>query len=150
MSNRVYINGNLLPKEQAVVSVFDHGFLYGDGVFEGIRVYGGKVFLLREHVDRLYDSARSIGLDIPISRADMTDALLDTALAKATELAAMPPKAIQAMKRLLRHTDVPSIKDIRKLENDTLFARIGTPENNEAIRAFFEKRAPDFTNLPDE
>ncbi|MFO0694742.1 MAG: enoyl-CoA hydratase-related protein [Polyangiales bacterium] len=93
------------------------------------------------------DEAVALGLGLAVVEPD---ALLDTALAKATELAAMPPKAIQAMKRLLRHTDVPSIKDIRKLENDTLFARIGTPENNEAIRAFFEKRAPDFTNLPDE
>lgn len=78
MSNRVYINGNLLPKEQAVVSVFDHGFLYGDGVFEGIRVYGGKVFLLREHVDRLYESARAIRLIIPISVEEMMKAVNDT------------------------------------------------------------------------
>ena len=78
MSNRVYINGNLLPKEQAVVSVFDHGFLYGDGVFEGIRVYGGKVFLLREHVDRLYESARAIRLIIPITIEEMMKAVNDT------------------------------------------------------------------------
>lgn len=78
MSNRVYINGNLLPKDQAVVSVFDHGFLYGDGVFEGIRVYGGKVFLLREHVDRLYESARAIRLVIPMPVEEMMKAVNET------------------------------------------------------------------------
>ena len=65
---RVYINGKLFDKSEAKVSVYDHGLLYGDGVFEGIRVYDGKVFRLREHLDRLYDSARAIYLDIPLSR----------------------------------------------------------------------------------
>lgn len=78
MSGSVYINGKLLPKEQAVVSVFDHGFLYGDGVFEGIRVYRGKVFLLQEHVDRLYESARAIRLVIPISPSEMVAAVEQT------------------------------------------------------------------------
>ncbi|MBX7106363.1 MAG: branched-chain-amino-acid transaminase [Gemmataceae bacterium] len=75
---RVWINGKYFDKHEAKISVYDHGLLYGDGVFEGIRIYSGKIFRCKEHVDRLYDSARSIGLDIPISRADMTDALLDT------------------------------------------------------------------------
>jgi len=57
MSRQVYLNGQLVPQEEAVVSVFDHGLLYGDGVFEGIRVYFGKVFLLKQHIDRLYESA---------------------------------------------------------------------------------------------
>lgn len=78
MSATVYINGNLVPKEQAVVSVFDHGFLYGDGVFEGIRVYHGKVFLLQEHVSRLYESARAIRLIIPISPVEMAAAVEKT------------------------------------------------------------------------
>ena len=78
MSNRVYINGKLLPKEQAVVSVFDHGFLYGDGVFEGIRVYHGRVFLLREHVERLYESARAIRLEIPMTPDQMIQAVNET------------------------------------------------------------------------
>jgi branched-chain amino acid aminotransferase len=68
---QVYLNGSLLPKEQAVVSVFDHGLLYGDGVFEGIRVYNGRVFLLTEHVSRLYESARAIRLEIPIDQPAM-------------------------------------------------------------------------------
>jgi branched-chain amino acid aminotransferase len=67
----IYIDGQWLDRESAKISVFDHGLLYGDGVFEGMRVYGGKVFKLREHVDRLYDSARAILLEIPISRDEM-------------------------------------------------------------------------------
>ena len=65
---KVYINGKLFDKADARVSVYDHGFLYGDGIFEGIRIYGGKVFRLREHIDRLYESARHIWLEIPLSR----------------------------------------------------------------------------------
>lgn len=78
---KVYIAGRLVDKEQAVVSVYDHGFLYGDGVFEGIRVYGGKVFLLAEHIERLYESARAIRLEIPMSRADLTAAVNSTVAA---------------------------------------------------------------------
>jgi branched-chain amino acid aminotransferase len=75
---RVYINGKLFDKAEAKISVYDHGLLYGDGVFEGIRVYRGKVFRLREHIDRLYESARSIDLEIPVSREQMTEAVLTT------------------------------------------------------------------------
>ncbi len=74
----IYYNGDFVPKSQATTSVYDHGFLYGDGVFEGIRAYNGRVFKLREHVDRLYDSARAIALDIPISRDEMEEAILET------------------------------------------------------------------------
>ncbi|MCA9267058.1 MAG: branched-chain amino acid aminotransferase, partial [Planctomycetales bacterium] len=62
MSLQVYVGGKLVPQEDAKVSVFDHGFLYGDGVFEGLRCYGGKVFRLAEHLDRLWDSAKAIWL----------------------------------------------------------------------------------------
>lgn len=78
---KIYMNGNLVPKEQAVVSVFDHGLLYGDGVFEGIRVYGGKVFLLNDHIVRLYESAQAIRLTIPISPEKMTQAVEETVAA---------------------------------------------------------------------
>jgi branched-chain amino acid aminotransferase len=80
---KVYINGKLYDKADAKVSVYDHGLLYGDGVFEGIRVYDGKVFRLREHVDRLYESARHIYLDIPLSREQMTEAITSTVQANA-------------------------------------------------------------------
>jgi branched-chain amino acid aminotransferase len=78
MTPKVYINGKLFDKADAKISVYDHGLLYGDGVFEGIRVYEGKVFRLKEHVERLYDSARHIYLEIPMSREQMTEAVLNT------------------------------------------------------------------------
>lgn len=74
----IYIDGQFLPESEAKVSVFDHGLLYGDGVFEGIRFYNGRVFRLEEHHDRLWDSARSICLEIPMSKEEMTEALLET------------------------------------------------------------------------
>ncbi len=78
MGLKVYLNGELVDKEDACISVYDHGLLYGDGVFEGIRAYGGKVFRGREHVQRLYDSARAIALDIPLSPEEMTEAIETT------------------------------------------------------------------------
>ncbi len=78
MPASVYINGKLLPKEDAKISVYDHGLLYGDGVFEGIRVYSGVVFLLKEHIERLYESARAIRLEIPMPAADMIAAVNQT------------------------------------------------------------------------
>jgi len=81
MANKVYINGTLLPKDEAKVSVFDHGFLYGDGVFEGIRVYGGKVFLLPEHIQRLFESALAIRLTIPLSQTEVSEAVQKTVAA---------------------------------------------------------------------
>jgi branched-chain amino acid aminotransferase len=78
MSLKIYIDGKLYDKEEAKVSVYDHGLLYGDGVFEGIRSYNGKVFRLKEHLDRLWDSAKAIWLEIPMSREEMTKAVIDT------------------------------------------------------------------------
>ncbi len=78
MSRQVFIKDRLLPAEQATISVFDHGLLYGDGVFEGIRVYGGRVFLLTEHVQRLYESALAIRLDIPMNQDEMSAAVEET------------------------------------------------------------------------
>ena len=75
---KVYVNGNFVLQEQAVTSIYDHGFLYGDGVFEGIRAYNGRVFRLDEHIDRLYDSASAIMLDIPLSKDRMKEAILET------------------------------------------------------------------------
>ncbi|MCZ6872691.1 MAG: branched-chain-amino-acid transaminase [bacterium] len=75
--SQVYVNGRFVPAEEAKVSVFDHGFLYGDGVFEGIRVYGGNIFRLQQHVQRLYDSAQCILLRIPMTQAEMTAVIVD-------------------------------------------------------------------------
>ncbi len=74
----IYLNGKLVEEKDAVVSVFDHGLLYGDGVFEGIRTYHGKVFRLEQHIERLYRSAAVIALSIPMSQADMAKAVVDT------------------------------------------------------------------------
>ncbi|OHB66775.1 MAG: branched-chain-amino-acid transaminase [Planctomycetes bacterium RBG_13_63_9] len=78
MSLKVYIDGKLYDKEDAKISVYDHGLLYGDGVFEGIRSYGGKVFRLAEHLDRLWLSAKAILLEIPISKQQMAKTIEDT------------------------------------------------------------------------
>jgi branched-chain amino acid aminotransferase len=78
MNPQVYINGKLYDKADAKISVYDHGLLYGDGVFEGIRIYNAKVFRLREHIDRLYEGARSIKLEIPLHREQMMEAVTST------------------------------------------------------------------------
>jgi len=74
----IYIDGKFYPESEAKISVFDHGFLYGDGVFEGIRSYNGVVFKLKEHIDRLYNSAKAIMLDIPMTKDEMIEAVLKT------------------------------------------------------------------------
>lgn len=78
MSIQVYIDGQFYPKHEAKISVFDHGFLYGDGVFEGIRAYNGRVWKLTEHLDRLYASAKSLWLEIPVSWQEMEEVVLET------------------------------------------------------------------------
>jgi len=75
MGLKVYIDGKLIDKEDAKISVFDHGFLYGDGVFEGIRAYNGKVFKMKEHLDRLWHSAAAIELTVPISKEQFSAAI---------------------------------------------------------------------------
>ena len=74
----IYIDGRYVPRDEARVSVFDHGLLYGDGVFEGIRAYNGRVFRLLEHIDRLFDSARTIDLTPPVSKEEMAGIILET------------------------------------------------------------------------
>jgi branched-chain amino acid aminotransferase len=81
MSLKVYIDGQLIDKEHAKISVYDHGLLYGDGVFEGIRVYGGNVFLHAEHIDRLFESALAIRLPILMSKAEVIRAVEQTVAA---------------------------------------------------------------------
>ncbi|OIJ10319.1 branched-chain-amino-acid transaminase [Anaerobacillus arseniciselenatis] len=74
----IYLNEQFVKKEEAKISVYDHGFLYGDGVFEGIRVYDGNVYRLDEHLDRLYNSAKAILLNIPHSKHEMTEIIIET------------------------------------------------------------------------
>lgn len=75
---QIYLNGEFVEKEHAKISIFDHGLLYGDGVFEGIRSYNYKVFKLNEHIDRLYNSAKAIMLEIPLSKEEIKDAIQQT------------------------------------------------------------------------
>jgi branched-chain amino acid aminotransferase len=74
----VYLNGRIVSEADAKISVLDHGFLYGDGVFEGIRAYNGRIFCIDEHIDRLYESAESIMIKIPINRKEMKNAIIET------------------------------------------------------------------------
>ncbi|AHM67516.1 branched-chain amino acid aminotransferase [Paenibacillus polymyxa] len=74
----IYLDGQHVTKENAKVSVYDHGFLYGDGIFEGIRIYNGNIFKCKEHLERLYDSAKSIQLNIPLSSDEMLEAMAET------------------------------------------------------------------------
>jgi branched-chain amino acid aminotransferase len=78
MSFKVYIDGKLYAKEDAKISVYDHGLLYGDGVFEGIRSYGGKVFRMQAHLDRLWSSAKAILLNVPMTKVEMARAIEET------------------------------------------------------------------------
>jgi branched-chain amino acid aminotransferase len=78
MTPKIYINGKYFDKADAKISVYDHGLLYGDGIFEGIRVYEGRVFRLRRHLERLYDSAKAIRLEIPMNLEQMMDAVKKT------------------------------------------------------------------------
>jgi len=77
MSELVYVAGRFRPAADAAVSVFDHGLLYGDGIFEGIRAYNGRVFKLERHVDRLFDSAKAIRLEMPLTRDQMSEVVLE-------------------------------------------------------------------------
>ncbi|QTM99213.1 branched-chain-amino-acid transaminase [Sediminibacillus dalangtanensis] len=77
-SQWIFLSGEFVKKEEAVVSVYDHGFLYGDGVFEGIRTYDGNIFKLEEHLQRLYESARSILLEVPYTKEELTQIIVET------------------------------------------------------------------------
>jgi branched-chain amino acid aminotransferase len=78
MNLKIYIDGNFYDQTEAKISVFDHGLLYGDGVFEGIRFYNDRVFRFDEHIDRLWDSARAIALELPMSKSELIAATLET------------------------------------------------------------------------
>jgi branched-chain amino acid aminotransferase len=78
MAQKIYLNGKLVTRQEAKISVFDHGLLYGDGVFEGIRAYDGRVFRLSQHLDRLYDSARAIALKIPMTKKEIEQGVIET------------------------------------------------------------------------
>jgi branched-chain amino acid aminotransferase len=78
---KIFLDGKLVEKSEAKISVFDHGFLYGNGIFEGIRVYNGRIFRLKEHLERLWSSGKAINLEIPLHKKEMEKALIKTILA---------------------------------------------------------------------
>lgn len=82
---KVYVDGKLYSKDEAKISVFDHGLLYGDGVFEGMRVYQNRIFKLKEHIDRLFESAQTILLKIPMSKKELFNVTLETVRANPFE-----------------------------------------------------------------
>ncbi|MCK4905433.1 branched-chain-amino-acid transaminase [bacterium] len=79
MEQKIYLNGEFVSRKDAKVSVYDHGLLYGDGVFEGLRTYNGRIFKLQEHMDRLYKSAKYICLDIPLTKEKFVEVVIKTA-----------------------------------------------------------------------
>ena len=79
----IYLDGRWCSKEEAKISVFDHGLLYGDGVFEGIRVYNRRIFRLEQHIRRLYDSARALALEIPIASSEMEQRVREAEIGRA-------------------------------------------------------------------
>lgn len=91
MKGKVYINGDLLPADEASISVYDRGFQYGDGIFEGLRCYNGKIFKLKEHVQRLFHSARAIQMTIPLSHDEMCEAIKTTVRANGSMNAHIKP-----------------------------------------------------------
>jgi len=78
MEQKIYLNGEFVSRKEAKISVYDHGLLYGDGVFEGLRTYNGRIFKLQEHIDRLYKSAKYICLDIPLTKEKLAKIILET------------------------------------------------------------------------
>jgi branched-chain amino acid aminotransferase len=109
---KVWMDGEIVPVSEAKVCVFDHGLLYGDGVFEGIRVYGGRIFKEQEHIRRLYESAKAIRLDIPISPEQMMRAMYDTIAANGTVdgyIRLLVTRGVGLLGISVTHTACPSI-----------------------------------------
>ena len=108
----IYIDGKFVPEEEAKVSVFDHGFLYGDGVFEGIRGYNGRIFRLEDHIDRMYDSAKTIDMAIPITKAEFAEIIKETVRRNNLKNAYIRPivtRGIGTMGLDPRHCEKPTI-----------------------------------------
>jgi branched-chain amino acid aminotransferase len=98
--NIYYVDGQLLPESKAVISVMDHGFLYGDGVFDAFRVYDGAIYKFDEHIDRLFDSAKIIDLEIPMSRAAFKDVVVETIHANGFSDAYVRPQVSRGVGKL--------------------------------------------------
>ncbi|MEM0084490.1 MAG: branched-chain-amino-acid transaminase [Candidatus Methanomethylicia archaeon] len=108
----IYINGEFYPESEAKISVFDHGLLYGDGVFEGIRAYNGRVFKLEEHIDRLYESAKTLDIKIPLSKEEFKEIILETLRRNKLTTAYIRPIVTRGIGKLgldPRHCEKPTI-----------------------------------------
>ena len=110
---KIWIDGELLPAEQAKISVFDHGLLYGDGIFEGIRIYNGRIFKEAEHVRRFFESARAIRLDLPLSKEGVRDAMHDALRANGINgdgyIRLVATRGVGSLGLSIHHTACPSI-----------------------------------------
>ena len=127
---KLYLNGEFVPEEDVKISAFDHGFLYGDGIFEGIRAYDGYVFKLEEHLDRLYDSARAIRLEIPLSRDEMREAILETLRVNGLKTAYIRPIVTRGVgdlgidpRKCARPTVLILVKDWKTLYPEELYEK---------------------------
>lgn len=127
---KIYLNGKFLPQDEAKISVFDHGLLYGDGVFEGIRAYNGYVFKLEEHLDRLYDSGKAILLEIPLQKEEMRRAVLETLRANELREAYIRPVVTRGAgdlgldpRKCARPTVAIIVKEWKSLYGEKLYQR---------------------------
>jgi len=145
----IYINGEFYPEREAKISVFDHGLLYGDGVFEGIRAYNGRVFKLDEHIERLYESAKTVGIYIPISKEEFKKIIIEVLRRNNLKNAYIRPIVTRGVGRLgldPRHCEKPTIIVIPQcLEEYPLAVKV-----KEAVKAIVSstRRTPPFCLPP--
>lgn len=145
----IYIDGEFYPENEAKISVFDHGLLYGDGVFEGIRVYKGRVFKLDEHIERLYESAKTVGIEVPLSKEEFKMAIIEAVRRNNLRDAYIRPIVTRGRGRLgldPRHCQKPTVIIIpQRLEEYPL-----TVAAKKAVRAIVSsiRRNPPFCLPP--
>jgi branched-chain amino acid aminotransferase len=127
---KVYINGDIVPLKEAKISVFDRGFQYGDGVFEGLRCYDGRIFKLEEHVARLFDSAHAIHIKIPLSHSDMKKAIKETVRANGFRNAHIKPIVTRGYGWKLgldpKNTSAPNIVIIARPIAESMYGEAGS------------------------
>lgn len=145
----IYIDGEFYPENEAKISVFDHGLLYGDGVFEGIRVYKGRVFKLDEHIERFYESAKTVGIEVPLSKEEFKMAIIEAVRRNNLRDAYIRPIVTRGRGRLgldPRHCQKPTVIIIpQRLEEYPL-----TVAAKKAVRAIVSsiRRNPPFCLPP--
>ena len=131
---QIYIDGEFRSRETAKVSVFDHGLLYGDGVFEGIRVYNRRIFRLDAHLDRLYDSAQALALKIPLTPAEMRGAVEETVRRNQRD-DVLHPAHRHARRRRARHRPASTARSRASSSSSTTCASIRASSTPAASRS---------------